>query len=113
MQRIEIVVHPGGLGAMREALRKVKVGSFRASNLMVFDPAGAASGSYRGSHYEIAQERVKLELTVPDHEVEPTLVAVREEIDALGMRDVELCVLAVRDSLQQTSVPQKRFLANR
>ncbi|HVP30040.1 MAG TPA: P-II family nitrogen regulator [Myxococcota bacterium] len=113
MQRIEIVVRPGCLGAVREALRRMKVGPFRLSNVAIFESVAGPAGSYRGQSYVVPQERVKLELTVPEHEVEPTVVAVRAEVAALGKGDAEFFVLAVRDSLVPASSPRVTSNASR
>lgn len=96
MQKIEVVGQPDCLGGVREALRKAGIGPFRTSDVMIVDPAKTPDGSYRGLRYAIGRRRVKLEVIVPDHGVEPTVEAIRGAIDAFGQSDAEVVVLAVQ-----------------
>jgi len=114
MQKIEVVVQPECLGGVSEALGKAKIGPFQASDVTIFDPTKAPEGSYRGAKYAIGRERVKLELIVPDHEVEPAVEAIREGIEAFGEGGgAELVVLAVQDSVHLSPSPWTRSRATR
>ena len=99
MQKIEAVVQSDSLTDVSAALRKAKIGPFQTSDVTIFDPAAAPAGSYRGSRYAVGRGRVKLELIVPDHDVEPAVEAIRDGIDAYGKGDAELVVVAVHDSV--------------
>ena len=108
MQKIELVAQSECLGGVSEALRKAKVGPFRASGVTIFDPAAPLDGSYRGGRYAVGRQCVKLELIVPDHDLEPAIKAIREGIDAFGQGEAELLVLTVRDSVRLYPSPRKR-----
>ena len=95
MHKIEVVVQPECLGEVSEALRRAKSGPFVASDVTIFDPSDAPSGSYRGASYTIGRERVKLELIVGDHDVEPTVEAIRKGVGTYGRGGMELIVLPV------------------
>lgn len=105
MQKIEVLIQPGCVGGVSEALRKAKIGPFRASAVTIFDPAAPPNGSYRGARHAIGRERVKLELILPDCEVEPAVETIREGIDAFGEGDAELVILAVQDSVRLSPLP--------
>jgi nitrogen regulatory protein P-II 1 len=108
MQQIEVVLQPECVGGVSEALRKAKIGPFRTSDVTIFDPAAPPDGSYRGTRYAIGRSRIKLELIVPDHEVEPAVEAIRDGIDAFGEGSAELVVLAVQDSVHISASPWMR-----
>ena len=108
MHKLEVVLQADCVGGVSEALRKAKIGPFGASDITIFDPAAAPQGSYRGAPYAIGRERVKLELVVPDHEVEPAVEAIRDGIDAFGEGYAELVVLAVQDSMDLRPSPWTR-----
>jgi len=108
MHQIEVVLQPDCLGSVSEALRKAKIGPFRASDVTVFDPAAAPEGSYRGARYAIGRERVKVELVLPDHEVEPAVEAIRDGIDAFGEGYAELVVLPVHECVHLGPSPWTR-----
>jgi nitrogen regulatory protein P-II 1 len=100
MQKIEVAVQPECLNDVSESLRKAKIGPFRASAVTNVDPAAPLQGSYRGASYAIGRDRVRLELVVPDHEVESAIEAIREGIDAWGKGDTELLVLNIQNSVR-------------
>jgi len=113
MHKIEIAVQPDCLGGVSQALRKTKLGPFRASAVTIFDPGAPFDGSYRGARYAKGRERVKLELIVQDNELEPAIEAIREGIDAFGHGETELLVLTVRDSVRLSPSPGPRPRAAR
>lgn len=90
MHKIEVLLRAGCVGGVSDALRKARIGPFRV---------GA------GARHAIGCERVKLELVVPDAQVEPVVEAIREGIDAFGEGDAELVVLAVPNSVRLSSLP--------
>jgi nitrogen regulatory protein PII len=108
MHKIEVTLQPECLGGVSEALRKAKVGPFQASDVTIFDPMKGPEGSYRGAKYAIGRERVKLELIVQDHEMEPAVEAIRDGIDAFGEGFAELVVLVVQDSMHLRPSPWTR-----
>ena len=110
MHKVEVVLQPDCLADVSAALRKAKIGPFQASDVTVFDPAAPPDGSYRGARYAIGRGRLKLELIVPDHEVEAAIDAIR---DGFGHGDAELVVLAVRDSVHLRPSPWMRSRAAR
>lgn len=113
MHKVEVVLHPDCLAGVGTALRKAKIGPFQASDVTVFDPAAAPEGSYRGARYAVGRGRLKLELIVPDHEVEPAIEAIREAIDDAGRGDAEIVVLPLRDSVHLRPSPWTRPRATR
>jgi len=113
MHKIEVVLQPDCLADVGAALRRAKIGPFQTSDVASFDPAAAPQGSYRGAQYAIARGRVKLELILPDHEVEPAIEAIREAIDAFGEGEAELVVLGLRDSVHLRPSPWTRARAAR
>jgi len=96
MRKIEAVIPPESLGNVSEALLQAKIGAFRASDVTSFEP-GTPKGNYRGAEYALGHERVKLELVVPDQEVEPAVEAIRLGLD--GARGAEVLVIPVFDEI--------------
>ena len=97
MRKIEAVIPPESLGNVSEALLQAKISAFRASDVTLFD-AGNPKGRYRGTEYAVGHELVKLELALPDQEVESAVQAIR-----LGIQDAregaEVLVVPVFDSI--------------
>ena len=103
MHKIEVVVQADCLRGVSEALRKAKIGSYRASDITVFEPAKPDDGSYRGASYALGRERVKLELVVAENEIEPAVEAIRGGIEAFGRSDSELVVMPIDGFVRRTS----------
>jgi hypothetical protein len=85
---------------VHEALRKSRVGPFRASEIRIFDPTAPLRGCYRGVPFPVGRDCLKLEWIVRDHQVEATVDAVRHGLDALGEGNAEVVVQAVEESTQ-------------
>jgi len=102
MQKIEVAVQPDCFSDVSEALRKAKIGPFRASEVTSVDPAAPVERSYRGATYASGRERVKLAID-----------AIREGIDALGEGDAELVVLKVEDAVRLSPSTRVRSRATR
>jgi nitrogen regulatory protein PII len=98
MNKIEVVIQPDCLSNVSESLRRAKIGPFRASDVTVFDPCATPDGSYRGASYAIGHERVKLELTVTEYDVEPAVDAIRKGIGARAKGEMDLVILPVAGS---------------
>jgi nitrogen regulatory protein PII len=113
MQKIEVVVQSDSFNGVYEALRNAKVGPFRASEVKIFDPAAPREGCYRGAKYPIGRERVKLDMIVPDQDVETTVEAIRDGLDAVGESHAELVVQAVGDSTHLSASVWTRARAKR
>jgi nitrogen regulatory protein PII len=101
MRKIEAVIPPESLGNVSEALLQAKISAFRANDVTLFD-AGNPKGRYRGTEYTVGQELVKLELVLPDQDVESAVEAIR-----LGIQDAregaEILVAPVFDSIHLSS----------
>jgi nitrogen regulatory protein P-II 1 len=108
MQKIEVVIQRDCLGSVSEALRKAKIGPLQVIDVTLFDPAAPPDGSYRGARYAIGRERVKLELILRDHELDPAVEAIRDAIDGFGAGDADLLVATVEDSLRLSPSPWTR-----
>jgi len=100
MHKIEVVVESDFFPVVHQALRKSRVGAFRASEIRIFDPQAKLNGCYRGVEYPIGRDYLKLEWIVRDHEVEATVDAVRHGLDELGEGNAEVMVQAVEETAQ-------------
>jgi nitrogen regulatory protein PII len=103
MKKIEAVVRIESFDGVHQALRDAKVGPFSVSEIKVFDPAAPPGGCYRGAKYPIGREYVKLDWIVRDPDVEATLGAIRDGLDAVGEGHAEVVVQAVEDSMRLTA----------
>ncbi|HTO70373.1 MAG TPA: P-II family nitrogen regulator [Myxococcota bacterium] len=98
MRKLEFVLQPESLGDVSNALARAKFGAFRASDVTIFDPA-APQGRYRGTEYTVGRELVKVELVVPDQEVEQALEALRVAF-ASSRSGTEVQIVPIFDSVQ-------------
>ncbi|HBZ68461.1 MAG TPA: hypothetical protein DEP35_01370 [Deltaproteobacteria bacterium] len=73
MWKIEAILRPASIDDVTEALKKARVHSFMMSDVSSFDTKSGPVGSYRGAHYTVGLERVKLEVLVPDDYVEDAI----------------------------------------
>ena len=94
MQKIEVTLSDDCFTSVYAALRKVKMPSFRASDLKVFDPS-APPAFYRGAPYPRAHDSLRLEWIVPDQDVEAAIEAIQDGLDDVGEGDAEVVVQAV------------------
>jgi nitrogen regulatory protein PII len=97
VHKIEVVVRPDSLGDISRALRNVKLGVFQASEVKIYD-AAVPDATYRGASYAVPLERVKVELVVPDTEVEPAVEAIRASVEGFG-ESAEVVLLPVADTV--------------
>jgi len=98
MRKIEAVIPPESLGNVSEALLQAKIGAFRAIDVTYFEP-GTHKGIYRGAEYALGHERIKLEIVVPDQEVQPAVEAIHLGLDG-AQRDAEVLVVPVFDEIR-------------
>jgi len=106
VHKIEVVVLPDSLSGVSHTLGMAKLGPFQVSDVTIFDPA-APLGTYRGARHAIGHERVKLELVVPDHDVDSAIDAIQQGLDGFG-RDSEILVLAVEKAVRVSQLTGMR-----
>ena len=73
MWKIEAILRPASVEDVAETLKKASVHSFMMSDVSGVDTKNGPVGSYRGAHYTVGLERVKLEALVPDDAVEDAI----------------------------------------
>lgn len=99
MRRIDVVIESESFNAVHEALRRARLGPFRASEVRIFDPSKPPEGCYRGAKFPVGVECVRLELIVRDHEVKVAIDAIRDGIEVLAEGDAEIVVGPVEESV--------------
>ena len=78
MKKIEAVIKPFKLDEVRTTLDRLGVKGMTVSEANGYGRQKGHTEIYRGSEYNVAfMPKVRLEIAVSDHEVEPTIEAIR------------------------------------
>jgi nitrogen regulatory protein P-II 1 len=82
MRRVEVLLPPGKLDEVREALAAIGVDRMTLGEVMVVDPASRRREVFRGSSYVVDfSPKVKMELVVDDHLLAPIFAVLRSALE--------------------------------
>jgi len=108
VQKIEVVLGSDCVQSVSDALRRAKIAALQTSPVVLLDLRRGPDATYRGVSYTAGREKAKLELVLPDHEVQFAIEAICEGIEPFGEKDAELVVLEIQDVVCLRSVRRER-----
>ena len=101
MKRIEAIIKPFKLDAVRDALARVGLRGMTVTEVRGFGRQKGHTELYRGSEYQIdLLPKVKIELVVPDDQVEETVETLLEAAHTGEIGDGKIFVTAVEDAVR-------------
>ena len=101
MKRIEAIIKPFKLDAVRDALARVGLRGMTVTEVRGFGRQKGHTELFRGSEYQIdLLPKVKIELVVPDDQVEETVAAVLEAAYTGEIGDGKIFVTPVEDAVR-------------
>ncbi|MBI4639138.1 MAG: P-II family nitrogen regulator [Candidatus Tectomicrobia bacterium] len=104
MKKIEAIIQPGRFEAVKDALGKVQIRGLTVSDVQGYGRQRGHTETYRGHEYTVnLLRKVKLEIVVPDHFVEPTVEAIIQAArtgkeGAIG--DGKIFILPLEDAIR-------------
>ena len=101
LKRIEAIIKPFKLDAVRDALARVSMRGMTVTEVRGFGRQKGHTELYRGSEYQIdLLPKVKIELVVPDDQVEESLEALLEAAYTGEIGDGKIFVTPVEDAVR-------------
>ncbi len=104
MKKIEAIIQPVKLEAVKEALAKVDVTRMTVGDVQGFGRQKGHTGIFRGQEYEITfLRKIKLELIVNDEAVEPAIEAIIKSARSAGggkIGDGKIFILPIDDCIR-------------
>ena len=101
MKLIMAIIKPFMLDKVREALTDIGVQGMTASEAKGFGRQKGHTEIYRGSEYNVAfMPKVRLEIAVSDHEVEPTIEAIQAAARTGQIGDGKIFVLPIERAMR-------------
>ena len=101
MKRIEAIIKPFKLDAVRDALARVGLRGMTVTEVRGFGRQKGHTELYRGSEYQIdLLPKVKVEVVVPDDQVEETVEALLEAAHPGEIGDGKIFVVPVEDAVR-------------
>ena len=104
MKKIEAIIRPSKLEAVKEALNEVGVSRLTVSDVQGFGRQKGHTNVFRGQEYEVNMIRkVKLEIVVNDAFLEPTvetIIRVARSEDGGSIGDGKIFIFPVEDVIR-------------
>ena len=101
MKKIEAILRPFKLDAVREALGELGIPGMTVTEVRGFGRSGGRTEVFHGVEYVVSfVPKVKVEIVVPDHLVEPIIDHIRREAATGEMGDGKVFVIPVEDALR-------------
>ena len=101
MKKIEAILRPFKLDAVREALGELGIPGMTVTEVRGFGRSGGRTEIFHGVEYVVSfVPKVKIEVVVPDHLVESVLDHIRREAATGEMGDGKVFVIPVEDALR-------------
>jgi nitrogen regulatory protein P-II 1 len=101
MRKIEAIIQPFKLEKVKEALDKVGVKGLTVTEVKGFGRQKGHTERYRGSEYEVEFiPKVKLEVVIPDDEIEPIIEAIVSSARTGRVGDGKIFVLPLEEALR-------------
>jgi nitrogen regulatory protein PII len=101
MKLVMAVIKPHKLDPVREALTEIGVNGLTVSEVKGFGRQKGHTEIYRGAEYTVAfLPKVKIELVVPDDQVEQTMEAIRQAAETGKIGDGKIFVMDVERSMR-------------
>jgi nitrogen regulatory protein PII len=101
MKLVMAVIKPHKLDPVREALTEIGVTGLTVSEVKGFGRQKGHTEIYRGAEYTVAfLPKVKIEVVVPDDQVEQTMEAIRQAAETGKIGDGKIFVMNVERSMR-------------
>ena len=101
MKKIEAIIKPFKLEEVKEALGELGIEGMTVSEVKGFGRQKGHTEIYRGSEYNVAfMPKVRLEIAVSDHEVEPTIEALQTSARTGQIGDGKIFVLPIERAVR-------------
>ena len=101
MKKIEAIVRPFKLDAVREALGELGVPGMTVTEVRGFGRSGGRTEVFHGVEYVVTfVPKVKIEVVVPEHLVEPVVEHIVREAATGEMGDGKVFILPVDDAVR-------------
>lgn len=101
MKKIEAIIKPFKLEEVKEALAQIGVKGLTVSEVKGFGRQKGHKELYRGAEYEIEfLPKLKLEVVVPDNELEPVIEAVTSSARTGRLGDGKIFVIPMEDVIR-------------
>ena len=101
MKKIEAIIKPFRLEEVKDALHETGIEGMTVSEVKGFGRQKGHTEIYRGSEYNVAfMPKVRLEIAVSDHEVEPTIEAIRATARTGQIGDGKIFVLPIERAMR-------------
>ena len=101
MKLVMAVIKPHKLDPVREALTEIGVTGLTVSEVKGFGRQKGHTEIYRGAEYTVSfLPKVKIELVVPDDQIEQTMEAIRQAAETGKIGDGKIFVMDVERSMR-------------
>jgi nitrogen regulatory protein P-II 2 len=101
MKLVMAVIKPHKLDPVREALTEIGVTGLTVSEVKGFGRQKGHTEIYRGAEYTVSfLPKVKIELVVPDDQVEQTMEAIRQAAETGKIGDGKIFIMDVERSMR-------------
>jgi nitrogen regulatory protein PII len=101
MKMIEAIIKPFKLEAVREALQGLDIQGLTVSEVRGFGRQKGHTELYRGAEYVVDfQPKVKLEILIPDGQVDAVLDAIQNAASSGKIGDGKIFVLPVEEAVR-------------
>lgn len=101
MKKIEAIIRPFALDAVRDALQQVDVHGMTVTEVKGFGRSGGKATIFPGAEYVVDfQPKLKLEIVVPDEVVHGVVDALQEAAFTGDAGDGKIFILPVEDAVR-------------
>ncbi len=101
MKLVMAVIKPHKLDPVREALTEIGVTGLTVSEVKGFGRQKGHTEIYRGAEYTVSfLPKVKIELVVPDDQIEQTMEAIRQAAETGKIGDGKIFIMDVERSMR-------------
>ncbi len=101
MKKLECVIRPHLLDAVKNALQEIGIAGMTVSEVKGFGRQKGHTETYRGTEYRVDfLPKIKLEVALPDEQVEPAIAAVTNTAKTGKFGDGKIFVLALTDAVR-------------
>jgi len=101
MKKIEVIIKPSTLDAVKAALEKAGINGLTTSEVKGLGPQKGLTELSRGSDYVIDfKPKLKLEMIVRDEHVGAVVSAILRKARIEGVSDSEICVMSVENAVR-------------
>jgi len=101
MKKIEAIIRPHLLDAVKNALREIDVKGMTASEVQGYGRQSGHTETYRGAEYQIDfVPKVKIELIIPDELEDPVVQAISKTAQTGKFGDGKIFILSIDEVIR-------------